>query len=262
MRNGRDTFALGRRISKQVEYSGDWDCTYHYYYDGQRMIETRDVNNQVLKQHVWGLTYVDELVQIAINQDPENATTGTNTENLCERFFWALQDANFNVMAVVNSTGIVVERYEYTPYGQRTIFGRDWLATDADEDGTVNLGDWSKLAIEFEESGYEASTSDTTGDGIVNLSDQSQMSFDWGKCWAPAADPLASYPRLETTRGRRLRGWRPAARARRACRSSAARGWRPARRAAWAPGRSSDPARTSSPPRDAVRVRCRGRRRW
>ena len=202
MRNGRDTFALGRRISKQVEYSGDWDCTYHYYYDGQRMIETRDVNNQVLKQHVWGLTYVDELVQIAINQDPENATIGTNTENLCERFFWALQDANFNVMAVVNSTGIVVERYEYTPYGQRTIFGRDWLATDADEDGTVNLGDWSKLAIEFEESGYEASTSDTTGDGIVNLSDQSQMSFDWGKCWAPADDPLASYPRLETTRGR------------------------------------------------------------
>ena len=26
---------------------------------------------------------------------------------------------------------VVVERYEYTPYGERTIFGRDWLATDA-----------------------------------------------------------------------------------------------------------------------------------
>ena len=38
--------------------------------------------------------------------------------------------------AVVNSTDIVVERYEYTPHGQRTIFGRRWLPADADEDET------------------------------------------------------------------------------------------------------------------------------
>ena len=109
-------------------------------------------------------------------------------------------------MAMVNSTGIVVERYEYTPYGQRTIFGREWLATDADEDGDVDTTDLSKLAFEWEKSGYEASTSDTTGDGVVNLSDQSHMAFDWGKCWTPADDPLVSYPRLETPRGRAAGG--------------------------------------------------------
>ncbi|MBS3735425.1 MAG: IS30 family transposase [Phycisphaerae bacterium] len=68
--------ALGRRISKVVDNSADWDGAYHYYYDGQRMIETRDDHDgdgdpdRVLKQYVWGGGYVDELVQIGINDDP------------------------------------------------------------------------------------------------------------------------------------------------------------------------------------------------
>ncbi|MEX0887392.1 MAG: hypothetical protein WD009_13235, partial [Phycisphaeraceae bacterium] len=33
---------------------------------------------------------------------------------------YALQDANFNVVAIVDDTGSVQERYRYTPYGQRT----------------------------------------------------------------------------------------------------------------------------------------------
>ncbi len=32
-----------------------------------------------------------------------------------------LQDANFNVTAIVDSAGTVVERYSYTPYGEVTI---------------------------------------------------------------------------------------------------------------------------------------------
>ena len=55
---------LGRRIAKEVKNSGDWDNTYHYYYSGQQMIETRNADaggQQTLKQHVWGLQYVDEL---------------------------------------------------------------------------------------------------------------------------------------------------------------------------------------------------------
>ena len=64
---------LGRRIVKKIKNSADWDNTYHYYWDGQQMVETRNGLDQVLKQHVWGRQYVDELVQIAMNQDPENA---------------------------------------------------------------------------------------------------------------------------------------------------------------------------------------------
>jgi RHS repeat-associated protein len=32
-----------------------------------------------------------------------------------------LQDANYNVVGVVDDDGVLVERYEYTPYGRRTV---------------------------------------------------------------------------------------------------------------------------------------------
>jgi RHS repeat-associated protein len=108
---------LGRRIKKAVTNSGDWDCTYHYYHDGSRMIETRNGSGQVLTQHLWGTQYVDELVQVAHNDDPADAG-----EHDCETAYYALQDANFNVLGLVDAGGDLAERYEYTPYGQRTAF--------------------------------------------------------------------------------------------------------------------------------------------
>ena len=33
-----------------------------------------------------------------------------------------MQDANYNVLGIVESDGDLKERYEYTPYGQRTIY--------------------------------------------------------------------------------------------------------------------------------------------
>jgi len=73
--------ARGRRVSKAVSNTGQWDCTYNYYYDGDQMIEERNGSNQVLKQHVWGLTYVDELIQVAANSNP---TSGT----VCSNLYW------------------------------------------------------------------------------------------------------------------------------------------------------------------------------
>jgi len=62
-----------------------------------------------------GFELVDELIQIALNPNP---TTG----NTCSTMYWAMQDANWNVLGLVDSTGALKERYEYTPYGQRTVF--------------------------------------------------------------------------------------------------------------------------------------------
>ena len=114
---------LGRRIAKEVKNSGDWDNTYHYYYSGQQMIETRNADaggQQTLKQHVWGLQYVDELLQIAINTDP--AADNDCLDSGGGASYWALQDANYNVLGIVDSDGALTERYEYTPYGQRTVY--------------------------------------------------------------------------------------------------------------------------------------------
>jgi len=46
---------LGRRIVKAVTNSADLDYTYHYYYNGQQLVETRNGSNLVAKQQVWGL---------------------------------------------------------------------------------------------------------------------------------------------------------------------------------------------------------------
>ncbi len=108
---------LGRRITKTVSGTGSWDCTYHYYLDKNRVIEERNGSNLVLKQFVWGRRYIDELVQTSINSDPTNTSHQT-----CDVNYWAMQDANFNVLGIADSSGVLKERYEYGPYGQRTTF--------------------------------------------------------------------------------------------------------------------------------------------
>jgi RHS repeat-associated protein len=105
----------GRRIKKAVVNAGQWDCTYHYYYDNDSLVETRDGSEYTVKQHVWGTRYVDELCHLTVyasgpfSEDPPS-------------LYWACQDANYNVLGVVDASAVLVERYEYEPYGERTAF--------------------------------------------------------------------------------------------------------------------------------------------
>ena len=108
---------LGRRTAKKIENSGDWNETYHFYYDGRRLVEERNGSQNVLKQYLWGTQYVDELVQVAVNDDPDDGG-----EQNCETAYWPLLDANYNVTALVDADGSLKERYEYTPYGERTVY--------------------------------------------------------------------------------------------------------------------------------------------
>jgi hypothetical protein len=55
------------RISKALANTGAWDCAYHYYYDGDSLVETRNGSDILMRQHVWSTQYIDELVQIGIN---------------------------------------------------------------------------------------------------------------------------------------------------------------------------------------------------
>ncbi|MCZ2398800.1 MAG: Hint domain-containing protein [Phycisphaerae bacterium] len=125
---------LGRLIVRQVPLSRGIPDAWtpyvqaeSYYYDGVRRIQTaieRDPNELVLVaaatlepafllvaerdvlEYVWGPDYVDELVcQYGGAADP-NAPS-----------FWALTDANYNVMAIVDGDCEVVEQYVYDPYG-------------------------------------------------------------------------------------------------------------------------------------------------
>ncbi|MFW6169696.1 MAG: hypothetical protein ACODAD_04335, partial [Planctomycetota bacterium] len=48
-----------------------------------------------------------------------------------------LADANFNVTALMNTSGTVVERYLYTPYGEVTVLDGDF-SSDADGKSDYN----------------------------------------------------------------------------------------------------------------------------
>jgi RHS repeat-associated protein len=65
------------------------------------------------KQYVWGLRYIDA----PILRDRE---TDAGAAGLDERLYYA-QDGNFNVTALVNPAGEVVERYSYDAYGRATV---------------------------------------------------------------------------------------------------------------------------------------------
>jgi RHS repeat-associated protein len=64
------------------------------------------VGTSLDRRYVWGIRYIDDLVL------RDWSSGGT----LSERHF-ALQDANWNVVAICNTSGTVEERYAYTAYG-------------------------------------------------------------------------------------------------------------------------------------------------
>jgi RHS repeat-associated protein len=42
------------------------------------------------------------------------------SQSTCDTPYWAEQDANWNVLGIVNSSGVLTERYEYSAYGLRS----------------------------------------------------------------------------------------------------------------------------------------------
>jgi RHS repeat-associated protein len=83
---------------------------HHYFTDAWQCVEQRvDSSSDAERQHVWGLRYIDDLVL----RDRDTTGNGTLDERL-----YAMPDANWNVTGVVNTSGVVQERIEYTPYGR------------------------------------------------------------------------------------------------------------------------------------------------
>ncbi|MGA2230288.1 MAG: hypothetical protein ABSH22_05260, partial [Tepidisphaeraceae bacterium] len=107
--------ALGRRIVKTVSDTGSWDGTLNYYLDGDSVVEEQNGSGMTVKQFIWGAQYIDDLIQVSLNSSP-------STQSTCDTPYWAMCDANWNVLGLVNSSGTLTERYEYTAYGQRTVY--------------------------------------------------------------------------------------------------------------------------------------------
>ncbi len=101
-----------RRTIQRSYSSGVLSETRHLYYTEPskwQVIEERVGNSaDAERQFVWGVRYIDDLVL----RDRDTDGNGS----LDERFY-AMQDANWNVTAIANASGIVLERYAYSAYG-------------------------------------------------------------------------------------------------------------------------------------------------
>jgi RHS repeat-associated protein len=106
--------ALSRRTIKSA--SGQ---TRHFYYssDWQMLDERLEVPGVELfsippeREYVWGVRGPDDLIL----RERSTANNGVLDERL-----YAVQDLNFNVVAIVNASGAAQERYEFDAYGVTT----------------------------------------------------------------------------------------------------------------------------------------------
>ena len=123
-----------RRTLQKTYVAGTLDETRHLYYSEPgkwQVVEERvDASSDPDRQFVWGLRYIDDLVL----RDRDTTANGTLDERL-----YALQDANWNVTALVDTGGTVLERYAYSAYGGPTILSAAWAVRGSSDYGWETL---------------------------------------------------------------------------------------------------------------------------
>lgn len=110
---------MNRRIIKKLYSGGSLSQTRHRYLssEGQVIEERIDNNNYAERQLVWGLRYIDDLVLRSRDADSD--------ETLDERLY-SQHDLTYDIIALTDTSGVVVERYWYDPFGACTVLNTDF----------------------------------------------------------------------------------------------------------------------------------------
>ena len=115
------------RTVKKTYTSGSLSETRDFYYNGNwQCLEERLESGSVIssyanRQYVWGQRYIDDLILRDRDADNNSGTgnLGITGSGLEERLY-TMQDPNWNVAAIANTSGAVQERYSYSAYGTPT----------------------------------------------------------------------------------------------------------------------------------------------
>jgi RHS repeat-associated protein len=112
------------RTVTKLYSGGTLSQTRHQYYSSQwQLVEEREGSATTPdRQWVWGIRYIDDLVL----RERDTDANGSVDERL-----YAMQDPNWNVVAVAGTGGVVQERYSYTPYGVVTKLSASFGASSA-----------------------------------------------------------------------------------------------------------------------------------
>jgi RHS repeat-associated protein len=161
------------------------------FYNGRQMIEERDdpYSPTTVAQNVWSLAYTDALVLRDTDADLSTASGSYGkTSSGLEVRQYVLQDANWNVTGIVNTSGNVIERYKYDPYGAVTVLNgasdhdagvSDWSA-DAD-----NTSDW-KWVYYFQGLWWD-------GDAKLLRADYRDLNVNLGRWMQEDPNPAGAY---------------------------------------------------------------------
>jgi RHS repeat-associated protein len=101
--------AMNQRVMKHFDSDDDGllDEKTVYIYCHQKVCEEQDENGNFKRDYIHGGQFIDEVV---MTSDVANAMGS-----------FSLTDLRYSVYAVVDASGAVVERYQYDPYGSRTV---------------------------------------------------------------------------------------------------------------------------------------------
>jgi YD repeat-containing protein len=102
-------------LHRRIQETAGGVTTDLYYSDAWQVLEER-VGGQVKAQYVWSPVYVDAL--ILRNRD-------SNGDGTLDERLYVVQEANYNVTALFDNSGNVVERYIYDPFGSVTVLDAD-----------------------------------------------------------------------------------------------------------------------------------------
>jgi len=120
-----------RRVVKSVYTVGSFDHDEHFYLsESDQVLEVRkDSASTAHKQFTWGSRYIDDLVL---------RTRDTDANGSMDETLYAIQDANWDVTALADASGTIVERLLYDPYGRNLVLDANFTA---DMDGKSDF-DW------------------------------------------------------------------------------------------------------------------------
>ena len=82
----------------------------------------------VVEQYVWSACYVDSPIETDRTVSTYSTAGGGSWSAATDQLYY-LTDANDNVTAVTDASGVVQERYSYDAYGHVTVYNANWSQT-------------------------------------------------------------------------------------------------------------------------------------
>ena len=112
--------AMNMRVQKHIDTDNDGllDDKTNYIYCHQKVCVEQDENGNLKKDYVHGGQYIDQVIM----ESDSSTSLGS----------YYLTDLRYSVYAVVDSSGVIQERYRYDAYGKRDVMTPGFVVVNTD----------------------------------------------------------------------------------------------------------------------------------